>query len=427
MKVLIISNLYEPYARGGAEAAVKTVAEGLAGRGHEVVVLTAGPPRYGLAPREEREGGVRVQRFFPLNIYFTRNDYRYPWPVRFVWRLIDTWNLHAAVVVSRVLAREKPDVVLTHNLVGIGLLTPCAIRRAGIRHIHTLHDVQLAHPSGLLMWGQEARAERSVLRRVYERVMRKLFDSPYAVISPSRWLLEFHTSRGFFPKSKTAILPNPVDTISVIPAKLVPDRDRGAGIQTLDPRVTPEDDHKLPTTNYQLPTTRLLYAGQLELHKGVRWLLRVAFSKQLSVFSIEIAGSGSLEAEIKKAAEEHPDRIVFHGKLTEEALQLKFREVDALVVPSLCYENAPRVIAGALSAGLPVIASRIGGIPEMIRDGENGFLFEPGNTEEFFDAIKKIKNIVRAQAEGRSRELLITVDQYLDALEGLCQPSTLVR
>lgn len=387
MKFLLVTNLYEPFARGGAEGVVKSLALGLKKRGHEVVVLTAGPPRFGLWPKEEVIEGIRVLRFFPFNIFFLGCDSRYPKFVRVIFRLIDVFNLPAAWVLADVLDQEKPDIVMTHNLVGIGLLTPWVIRKKKIKHLHTLHDVQLIHPSGLLIYGEEERAENFLIRGWHEGITRWLFGSPEVVTAPSKWLLNFHLSRGFFPNSKTMVLPNPVDCATI---------------------------SRVPVTRYSLPVTRLLYAGQLEKHKGVMWLLENREQKTGSGVVLEFAGSGTLAKEVKKAAEKNPDKIIFHGKLDQAALFKRLAEVDALVVPSLCYENAPRIISEALCVGLPVIASRLGGIPEMIRDGENGFLFTPRKTEEFAQAILKLKE--KKTIPKLVRGLPITTNQYFDRL-----------
>ncbi|MDP3985438.1 MAG: glycosyltransferase [bacterium] len=153
----------------------------------------------------------------------------------------------------------------------------------------------------------------------------------------------------------------------------------------------------------------------MEVHKGIKWLLDIFYSLQTTHYKLrlEIAGAGSLEGEVRKMAEAHPDKIAFHGKLTRDALMKKFQEVNALVVPSLCYENAPQIIAEAHSQGLPVIASRIGGIPEMIMEGKNGFLFTPGNAAELLSAIEKLPSLSVVPA------IPMTAEQYVDLLVGL--------
>ena len=77
------------------------------------------------------------------------------------------------------------------------------IKKSGIKHIHTLHDVQLSTPSGLIIYSKENSLEQRIfLRKWYETLCRWLFGSPDIVISPSKWLLDFYTEKGFFEKSK---------------------------------------------------------------------------------------------------------------------------------------------------------------------------------------------------------------------------------
>lgn len=400
MKFFIISNLYEPYARGGAEAVVKTIAEDLVSVGHEVVVMTARPLLHFSPPssmvqsmelkeKNKKYAVIKILYFFIPNIYFVRNDWRHSFATRFMWRIIDIFNFPAAIMLWYALEREKPDVVMTHNLVGVGMLAPWIIRLKKIRSIHTLHDVQLIHPSGLLMWGVEERAEKSVARKAYETLMRVWFGSPSVVIAPSQWLLDFHIKRGFFRNSKKIVLQNPVS-------------------------FTPQFHGTVHGTGRVL---RLLYAGQLETHKGVKWLLELGImNNELGqAVCFEFAGSGTLESEVRRAAAINSERIIFHGTLSRDELQKKFTEVDGLVVPSLCYENAPQIIVEALVAGLPIIASRIGGIPELVRNGKNGFLFTPGDSSSFYVSLQKLKGWhLERVGEGMSQEM------YIDNLLALC-------
>src|SRR3989338_6708462 len=155
MKIAIVSNLYPPFARGGAEQIARRVAQELHVRGHEVFVLSTKPYdgwRSFYAQVSERNP-EEVYRFFPRNLYHVLNDYRHTFPVRALWHLIDLWSPFPAIELARLLDEEKPDVVITHNLKGLGLQVARAIRRAKIRHVHTLHDVQLSIPSGLLLYG----------------------------------------------------------------------------------------------------------------------------------------------------------------------------------------------------------------------------------------------------------------------------------
>ena len=93
---------------------------------------------------------------------------------------------------------------------GIGFLTPLAIKNLKIKHLHIAHDIQLIHPSGLMYYGKE-RIINSFFAKIYANLCRLLFGSPDAVIFPSRWLKDLYINRKFFVKSKINVLPNPVE------------------------------------------------------------------------------------------------------------------------------------------------------------------------------------------------------------------------
>lgn len=361
MKIGVVSNLYPPSARGGAERIAQRVAYKLYKRGHDVFVVSTLPfdgPR-SLFARVTERAVEAVYRFYPANIYHLLNGHRYPFPVRLLWHLIDLWNPSPALTIRRVLQDEKPDVILTHNLKGMGLQVAREIQRAGVPWIHTLHDVQLSVPSGLLLWQHEGDwLNRSFARRWYERAVQHVIDSPPVVISPSQFLADFYRSRGFFPQSRVEVTPNPAPQI-LSPARVAPVP--GAPV-------------------------RLLFAGQLEEHKGIRLLLRALNASDIP-FELHIAGEGALTSEIEAWAQ-RDRRVTYHGFISLEYLVELLAASDAAVVPSLCYENSPTVIYEAFQVGVPVIASRIGGVGELVRHGENGYLVTPGDERELIDAVR---------------------------------------
>ena len=78
--------------------------------------------------------------------------------------------------VKSILKKEKPDVVMTHNLKGVGYLIPKVIKGMGLKYVHTLHDIQLIHPSGLMIHGREQQIN-SIFAKLYVSVCRWLFGS----------------------------------------------------------------------------------------------------------------------------------------------------------------------------------------------------------------------------------------------------------
>ncbi len=335
------------------------VARGLKSAGHEVFVISTKP--WGgwasLKPVAAEENGLKTYRFYPANIFYYLNGHKHNALARLVWHFFDMFNCQSRRSVKNILRSEKPDLVLTHNLMGIGFEIPRAICKLGIKHIHTLHDVQLAVPSGLIISGREKNWEqRTWLRKLYEAACRRLFASPDVVVSPSKWLLDFYASKGFFKKSKKVVLPNPVERIY--------------------PAGMPMDNSIL----------KLLYLGLIEEHKGIFLLVEVLKKCDFD-FKLHIAGDGSKMEELKKMVGDDP-RFVIHGKLIGKEVAENFNQVDLTVVPSLCYENSPAVIYESLAAGVPVLAAKIGGVAELVKDGENGFTFNVGNAEDLSRALK---------------------------------------
>lgn len=347
MKICIINNLYPPHARGGAGQVVAKTVEGLERAGHEVVVVTTAPEGGWC----ERDGKRTTYRYRPRSIFFYTEAYKHSFLSRFFWHLIDMFHIGSARFVWRILQEEHPDIVHTHNLMGLGFLIPLVVRSLGIRHVHTVHDVQLVEPSGIILKQKERNFRYDGMpTRVYSWMMRFLMGSPEVMISPSQFLLDFYTDRGFFRESKKVLLRNPITF----------------DIAAHAPR---PDEHMF----------RFLYLGQVEEHKGVELLID-AFKGLASGRNVQlhIVGSGSLLRAMQKNAKGH-SRIHIYGRMRRVDLPALFRKMNMVVVPSLCYENSPTVIFESFAFGLPVLASDIEGIAELIREGENGMTFEAGS------------------------------------------------
>ena len=396
MRICFISNLYPPHGRGGAERVVEEEAKALKALGHDVCVITSEPVREdgSVDPRMTVEHGIRVYRFFPLNLFFYGEIGRHAAPARLIWHLWDLRNGAAARVIQELLDRERPDIVHTHNLKGLGLGLPRVIRRLGLRHAHTLHDVQLAVPSGLIIKGKEqAFGVADPLSRLFAAAARSAFGSPDLVISPSKFLMRFYEERGFFPRSEKILLPNPAPAAKTRP--------------------------HAPSAE-----TRFLFLGQIERHKGILLLIEAfrRLAKERPKIRLDIVGTGSAVEAASRAAGKDV-RVAFYGKRNPAQFPELFSKVDYTVVPSLCYENAPTVIVESFAYGAPVIAADIGGAAELVQDRRNGLVFEAGSAEALVSAMKRACDEKGAWA-GRSNAALraadlLTIDRHASRLERL--------
>lgn len=360
MKILLITNLYEPYNRGGAEIVVKRTALALSRAGHEVVLLTARPFSgfSSLRPVEEKHDGLRILRYYPLNLFFYPRDAKHSLPTRLLWHALDQFNFHSARVIRRVLANEQPDVVFTHNLIGLGFSIPAQIRRAGIRHVHVPHDIQLAVRSGLMRQGEEDRFYTSGwLAKTYQALVRRQFGSPDVVVSPSQFLLDFYRSRQFFPASAGHVLRNPID------AKFYQQARAGIGKEV-----------------------HVAYIGQLAEHKGLTVLREAMTHVADRNVRLHIFGGGPLTEEVRQWSDEDT-RIHYAGVVPNEDVAKSLAQMDVLVLPTKTYENSPTVIFESLAAGVPVIVSDMGGAAEAVEEGMNGFRVPAGDVRALAGAI----------------------------------------
>lgn len=374
MKIAIVTNLYPPYARGGAEVVITRTVTELLAQGHEVSVITSRP--FGgfstLVPHLEDKANEQIYRYYPLNIYHPLRDFKHPAPIRLLWHAIDMVNPLNGFLVRRLMNEIKPDVVWSHNLKGVGLTIPLFLRRSGLPWIHQLHDVQLSAPSGLIIAGKEKpKCCLRIFEWMYTRLCALLFDSPSIVISPSRFLRDFYQQRRFFKNSEVLVMPNPAPKIQTL---------------TRGPRVP--------------GPLRLLSISMLEEHKGIRFMME-SLAKWETPFELTLAGEGTLGKWVREAAAKDK-RFKHVGFLALDQIVKLFQISDALVVPSLCYENSPTVIYEALQAGVPVVAADIGGVAELIREGVNGYLFVPGDRQDLLATLRTIdqeKERLRADSD----------------------------
>ncbi len=394
MKILMIASLYKPYSLGGAEVVFKSIVDELK-KEHAVSILTTCPWSgfRSLKPTKTLEDGVTVYRFYPFNIFsflslFTKKTAL----LRFIWHIIDVFNVHSYFMARSVIKNARPDVVMTHNLKGIGYSIPSAIRSMRIPHVHTIQDLQLIYPVGTLLFGEEkALINNNILVSFYETFSRWLFGSPCVIVFASHYLSNYYVGRHFFRKSKFVQLPNPISLNS-------------------------SDEGEKGSRAYQRPFT-FSFFGQLEKHKGILFLIDVFKKWKRDDVRLLIGSKGSLQAEVKRRIADDP-RMEYMGFI--EDLPIFLASVHYAIMPSLCYENSPMITFENLAVGTPVIVARIGGSAEPIQDGVNGFIFDPGNEQSllstFERAVSSIDHYTALSVKARESVKGYSVRHYCEEL-----------
>lgn len=183
------------------------------------------------------------------------------------------------------------------------------------------------------------------------------------------------------------------------------------------------DGESLPAQNPH----GILFAGRLSQEKGVEQLIEAFGHLRNRDAVLTIAGDDGSEY-AKKIIDSVPDhlktRIHFLGFQDQSALARLFRENLLFVVPSEWYENQPNVLLEGMGHGRPAIVPRLGSFMEIVRDGETGHYFTPGNSRDLADKIDLLlENPRKAEEMGKHAQGYVrehhTFSSHLAALEGL--------
>jgi glycosyltransferase involved in cell wall biosynthesis len=164
----------------------------------------------------------------------------------------------------------------------------------------------------------------------------------------------------------------PADRVHVIPSGFDP------ALFTVSP----------PDPFPDLPHPRIAYVGRLAPQKGVAVLLE-AFARCRVTASLLIVGDGPQRSLLERRARALRGEVRFAGFVPHVDVPAVLRHADVLVLPSV-YEELGSVLVEAMAVGLPVIAGRVGGVPDLIRDGRNGLLVPPGDPAAFAGAIDRV-------------------------------------
>jgi glycosyltransferase involved in cell wall biosynthesis len=292
------------------------------------------------------------------------------------------------------LRKTRPDVVHIHNLyplISPSILPECTAQ--GIPVVMTVHNFRLVCPSGLLLshgevchrclegreyWCVLRNCENDIfkstgyaLRTAAARILRQYYDHVNHFICLTHFQRDILVKEGL-PPDKVSVLANPLSFTSN--TKNTPN-----AINAINPT------NAMNAINNKVINAYVAYVGRISPEKDVLTLIEAA--RQLGDFPFKFAGSYQRLPEVIK---QKPGNCEFLGQLDTEDIVQFYHNARMVVFATLCYEGFPTVLLEAMSHGLPVICSRIGGLPEIVDDGITGLLYEPGNADELADRIRAL-------------------------------------
>jgi len=378
LKILIGCDTFAPDINGAARFAER-LAAGLVQRGHDVHVVAPNTAyRYAPAHTEIIEGEPMTLHRLPALRWLPHDWVRFVWP----WR-----SKHWA---RRVLDAVQPDIVhiQSHIVIGRGL-TRIANER-GIPVIATNHVMA----ENILDHTTMPKFVDDIVLRLAWADAKRTFDMARAVTTPTRKAADF--------------LERTIHTQGVVPISCGIDR------RNYDPVVAPREKN------------RILFVGRLTGEKQVDVILRAVqkLDPALDVH-FDIAGGGDQRKALETLAGQLgiADRVTFHGRVTDEQLRDLYSRSSLFAIASIA-ELQSIVTMEAMASALPVVGADAVALPHLVHDGENGYLFEPGDVDDLADKLTRVLTASPAEYERMQRASLDGVAVHditrtLDTFEAL--------
>lgn len=343
LTVVIGCDTFSPDVNGAARFE-DNLAAGLVERGHNVhIVAPAASRKHGTWIEEHNGQPMMVHRMVSYRWY------PHPW-----LRFVSPVRLNARC--GRILDDVKPDVVhfQSHIMMGRGLSIEA--QKRGIRMVGTNHVM----PENLVEFSLIPKFVRGWATRLAWQAASRTFGRAQAVTTPTRRAAEFL-------EKETGLRNVYAISCGIDAAQYTPD---------FSPR----------TEN------RIIFVGRVTGEKSIDVLLHAAALLPDDLHAtVEIVGEGDQKRNLEHLAVQLgiSDRVVFTGYLSDEELRAAYTKSTVLAMPSIA-ELQSIVTMEAMASGLPVVAANAMALPHLVHDGENGFLFEPGNASELARQLERI-------------------------------------
>lgn len=361
MKIILATEAYYPLIDGGA-VAEHHLALGLAQRGHEVHILA---PSENFSDYEEQDNGTTIHRLASFPIPFIKNDHRLA--------------LFPAQKITALLNKIKPDVAHIHNPFPIGKATLAYCLKHKVPVVATNHWL----PENITMFMAKFRFLNNMdfLVKMNWKFIADFHNKCQYVTSPTQTAVDLMLQNGL--------------TAPNVPVS------NGVNLTVFNPGLDPSPlKQRLGIPNKPIA----MYAGRLSGEKHVDVFVR-AMPAVLAACDVHfvIGGNGREKAALQAQVAELgiSEHVTFPGFLEDPEFPLLYRMGDIFVMPSICELQSITTLE-AMASGLPVVAANKYALPELVKPEQNGFLFEPGDSEALAQhLIQMFQNPERRQAMGK--------------------------
>lgn len=366
-----------------------------------------------------KEQGIQTSLFtFAINGNEEESPYycyRYSGNIKFL-RHIDHFYYNRSLIktLRQWIDSVKPDIIHIHHnyIFPSSILLGC---RGKVPVIQTLHDFRI-----VCLLGKRTkncpRCLGTICNYSEHSSLMKPFYRLYHEEMPNRFLKWL---------SKESV------KYFIVPSRALGDSMKSLGFRTfyLQHFVDLSKFHAVPLPEN---TNNILFVGYLHFSKGVHILLQ-AFAyviKKIPSARLEIVGDGPYETELRRLSSslKLDNHVRFCGSVSPFDIPVFYQKANLVVLPSVVTENSPLSVYEAMASARPVIGSNAGGIPDLVSENENGYLFSPGDTEDLSRKIlqllsdRKKAEMMGANARKHAESSFSSqyhIDQYLQLAETL--------
>mgnify|MGYP003609736942 CR=1 FL=1 len=356
MKILLCHNFYGSSAPSGENAVFLAEQELLRQNGHTVIECTRHSD-------EIRSKGV---------LGLAQGAFATP------------WNPFSKARLRRMLRAEQPDVLHVHNT--FPLLSPSIFHAAyGLKTavVLTLHNYRLFCAAGIPMSNGQPCTECLDQQSVTPALQYGCYRNSRLATVPMALMIALHRRLGtWFRQVDGFIALTEFQKNTMVAAGLPADRVH------IKPHFYPDPPVAIP---WEQRRPKVVYVGRLGAEKGIQVLIEAWERWGENAPLLEIIGDGPEKNSLEKMARLNTaETLRFFGQLSFAETQQRLAGASLLVLPSLWFEGFPMVIREAFALGVPVAASRLGSMPDIVSDGENGVLFAPGDADDLLQKLQSL-------------------------------------
>jgi exopolysaccharide biosynthesis WecB/TagA/CpsF family protein len=299
--------------------------------------------------------------------------------------LATPWNPFSKRTLRFVLEKEKPDVMHVHNT--FPLLSPSifhATKGLPTATVLTLHNYRSFCAAGIPMRDSVSCTECLDTQSVSYALKYGCYRNNRLATLPLAAMIALHR--------RVKTWEGHVDAFVVL-SGFQKDKMAKAGLPEANIYIKPPFYANPPTPlAWEERDSKVIFIGRLGIEKGTHILLGAWRLWGNGAPQLEVIGDGPERVELQKSVNGNgtEDKISFLGQLPFMEVQRRLRLARLLVLPSLCFEGFPMAIIEAFSLGVPVAASDIGPLPNIVKNGESGILYKPGDALSLYHAMKEI-------------------------------------